>query len=181
MTTTPEITPTTAEVTSTPAAEASASRVPTSEQDATKFTFFADVADIVLAILKPISVPLLRIAIGVVYIWFGILKLIGLSPIDGLVASMVPFLPADVAVVGLGAVEVVLGGLLIAGIAVPWIAAAQVLHLLSTFAVFVFQPAVVHTGNPFAVTLEGEFIAKNLVLIAALFVVASHTKQRSPS
>ena len=188
MTTTPDITPTTDQgvaPTSTPGIAATSTpgiasnRASTTEQDPTKFTFFADVADIVLAILKPISVPLLRIAIGVVYIWFGILKLIGLSPIDGLVASMVPFLPADVAVIGLGAVEVVLGGLLIAGIAVPWIAAAQVLHLLSTFAVFVFQPAVVHTGNPFAVTLEGEFIAKNLVLIAALFVVASHTKQRS--
>lgn len=152
---------------------------PEPEPRTTPITFLADVADVVVAFLKPISVPLLRIAIGVVYVWFGILKIIGVSPISDLVAAMLPFLPADAAVIGLGCVEVVLGGLLIIGIAVPWIAAAQVLHLLGTFAVFVFQPAIVHDGNPFVVTLEGEFIAKNLVLVAALFVVASHTRRRS--
>lgn len=149
------------------------------EQRHNLFTFLADVADLVLAVLKPISVPLLRISLGVVYVWFGILKMIGASPIADMVASMLPFLPKDVAVIGLGAVEVVLGGLLIIGVAVPWIAAAQVLHLLGTFAVFVFQPAIVHDGNPFLVTLEGEFILKNLVLVAALLVVASHTRKRS--
>ncbi len=189
MTTTPEITTTPASGiapagTSSDAARISLPGTPASagitpEPRVTPFSLLADVADIVLAVLKPISVPLLRISLGVVYVWFGVLKILGVSPIDGLVASMLPFLPADVAVIGLGSVEVILGGLLIMGLAVPWIAAAQVLHLLGTFAVFVFQPAIVHTGNPFAVTLEGEFIAKNLVLIAALFVVASHTRKRS--
>jgi uncharacterized membrane protein YphA (DoxX/SURF4 family) len=152
---------------------------PADEERHTPLTFLADVADVVIAFLRPIAVPLLRIALGVVYVWFGILKILGVSPIADLVASMVPFLPKDVAVIGLGCVEVLLGGLLIIGVAVPWIAAAQVVHLLSTFAVFVFQPATVHDGNPFVVTLEGEFIAKNLVLVAALFVVASHTRRRS--
>jgi putative oxidoreductase len=144
----------------------------------TPFSWLADVADLVITILKPIAVPMLRIALGVVYVWFGILKIIGASPIADLVASMMPFLPAETAVIGLGIVEVALGLALIAGLFVPWIAAAQVLHLLGTFAVFVFQPAVVHTGNPFLVTMEGEFIGKNLVLVAGLIVVACHTGQR---
>lgn len=152
---------------------------PEPEPRVTPITVLADLADVVLAFLKPISVPLLRIAIGVVYVWFGILKIVGVSPIADLVAAMVPFLPADVAVIGLGCVEVLLGGLLIVGIAVPWIAAAQVIHLLGTFAVFVFQPAMVHDGNPLVVTLEGEFIVKNLVLVTALFVVASYSRRRS--
>jgi putative oxidoreductase len=141
-----------------------------------RVAWIADPVDLTIAILKPISIPLLRIALGVVYVWFGILKIIGASPIADLVAAMMPFLPPQVAVIGLGAVEVVLGLALIAGLLVPWIAAIQVAHLLGTFAVFLFQPAIVHTGNPFLVTLEGEFIAKNLVLVAGLLVVAGHSR-----
>lgn len=142
----------------------------------TPLSWIADLVDLTIAVLKPISIPLLRIALGVVYVWFGILKIIGASPIADLVAAMLPFLPAQVAVVGLGVAEVVLGLSLIAGLLVPWVAAIQVAHLIGTFAVFVFQPAVVHTGNPFLVTLEGEFVAKNLVLVAGLLVVAGHSR-----
>ena len=135
-------------------------------------------ADLVVAFLRPLAIPALRIALGVVYVWFGILKIAGASPVDQLVASMFPFLPANVAVAGMGWVEVALGAGLLAGFGVRWIAAAQVLHLLGTFAVFVFHPAVAFDGSPFFVTFEGEFIAKNLVLIAALLVVASHPRKR---
>jgi putative oxidoreductase len=121
---------------------------------------------------------MLRIALGVVYLWFGILKIAGVSPIGDLVAAMLPFLPHDAAVVGMGWAEVILGAALIIGFGVPWIAAAMILHLLGTFGVFLFHPAIVHNGNPFVVTLEGEFILKNLVLIAALIVVATHPKPR---
>jgi uncharacterized membrane protein YphA (DoxX/SURF4 family) len=135
-------------------------------------------ADLVVAFLRPIAIPALRIALGVVYVWFGVLKIVGASPVDQLVASMLPFLPANVAVAGMGWVEVALGAGLLAGFGVRWIAAAQVLHLLGTFAVFVFHPQVAFDGSPFFVTFEGEFIAKNLVLVAALLVVASHPRKR---
>lgn len=140
------------------------------------FAWVADLVDLTIAIIKPISIPLLRVALGVVYVWFGILKLIGASPVADLVASMVPFVPSSVAVVGMGIAEVALGIALAVGVLVPWIAAIQILHLLGTFAVFVFYPALVHSGNPFLVTMEGEFIAKNLVLIAGLLVVAGYSK-----
>lgn len=144
----------------------------------TPFTVLADLADVVIAFFKPIAVPMLRIALGVVYIWFGILKIAGVSPIGDLVAAMLPFLPHDVAVVGMGWAEVVLGAALIVGFGVPWIALAMILHLTGTFGVFLFQPSFVHNGNPFVVTLEGEFILKNLILIAALIVVATHSRQK---
>lgn len=123
--------------------------------------------------------PLLRIAIGVIYLWFGVLKIAGLSPVADMVASMIPFLPADLAVVSLGIVEVALGAALIAGFLVPWIAAVQVAHLLGTFGVFLFRPELAFVdGNPLLVTFEGEFVAKNLVLITGLLVVATHSRRR---
>jgi putative oxidoreductase len=127
----------------------------------------------VLALLRIIAVPALRVGLAVVYLWFGALKVLGLSPVADLVASMAPFLPAQLVVVGMGAAEIVMGAALLLGVLIPWIAAAQVVHLLATFAVFVVHPDVAFTGNPLVVTFEGEFIAKNLVLIAGLLVVAA--------
>ncbi|BDZ46966.1 DoxX family protein [Naasia aerilata] len=133
----------------------------------------------VLEILRVVSVPALRVALGVVFVWFGVLKVIGKSPIADLVASMLPFLPEDTVVVGLGAFEVVAGLALLAGVLVPWVCAAMVVHLMTTFLVAVVHPAAVFTdGNPFLATMNGEFIAKNLVLIAGALVVAAFSTPR---
>lgn len=133
----------------------------------------------VLAALRVIALPALRVALGLVYLVFGALKVVGLTPVGELVSSMVPFVPAQVAVVGMGVVEVAVGAALIAGVLVPWIAAGAVAHLLGTFLVFVVHPEVAFVGgNPLALTLEGEFIAKNVVLIAGLLVVAAFTAPR---
>ncbi|BDI22787.1 DoxX family membrane protein [Herbiconiux sp. L3-i23] len=130
-----------------------------------------------LRLLRRFAAPALRIALGVVYLWFGALKIIGESPIADLVASMVPFLPADAVVVSLGVVEVIFGALLLIGRLVPWVCAAIVGHLLTTFLVAVVFPAVVFVdGNPLLVTMEGEFIAKNLVLIGAAMAVAAFSR-----
>lgn len=141
----------------------------------TPFSLLGDIADVGIAVFRPFAIPMLRIALAVVYVWFGALKILGLSPVADLVASMVPFVPAESAVMGIGVAEVLLGLALAVGVFVPWIAAAQVAHLFGTFLVFVVHPEVAFDGNPFAVTLEGEFIAKNLVLVTALIVVATHT------
>ncbi len=133
----------------------------------------------VLRVLRVAAVPVLRVALGIVFVWFGALKVIGESPIAGLVASMLPFLPADTVVIGLGVFEVVAGLALIAGFLVTWVSAAIVAHLATTFLVAVVHPGVVFTGgNPLLVTMEGEFIAKNLVLIAGAMVVAAFSGRR---
>lgn len=135
----------------------------------------------VLDVLSRLAIPLLRLALAFVYVAFGALKLFGLSPVAELVATMVPFLPADQAVIAMGAFEVVVGLLLAAGVFVPWIAAAQVVHLAGTFLVFLVLPGLTFVdGNPLALTVLGEFVAKNIVLIAGLLVVAAFSGKRAP-
>ena len=118
------------------------------------FSLLGDLADVLIAVFKPFAIPMLRIALAIVYVWFGALKILGLSPVADLVASMVPFVPAETAVMGMGVAEVALGLALAVGLFVPWIAAIQVAHLFGTFLVFVVHPDVAFDGNPFAVTLE---------------------------
>jgi len=127
------------------------------------------------------SVPLLRVALGVVFVWFGALKVAGVTPVADLVAGTVPFLDAGVVVPVLGVFEVVLGLVLMSGRLIVWASAAMVAHLAGTFLVYVTQPGVAfQNGNPLLMTTEGEFVAKNIVLIAAGLVVAAWSRRSTP-
>lgn len=135
----------------------------------------------VLDVLARFAIPLLRFALAFVYVAFGALKVAGLSPVADLVAGTIPFLPAEQAVIAMGVFEIVVGLLLGIGVLVPWIAAAQVVHLAGTFLVFLMLPGMTFVdGNPLALTVIGEFVAKNVVLIAGLLVVAAFSGRRAP-
>lgn len=49
-------------------------------------------------------------------------------------------------------------------------------HLVGTFTAVWFKPSLffVQGGFPFSLTVDGEFVIKNLVLIAAALVIAGH-------
>ena len=127
----------------------------------------------ILLALRRFSLPALRIALGIVFIWFGALKLIGATPIADLVTAVMPFLPEDLAVVGLGVFEALVGLGMIVGRFLPWLCALMVGHLTGTFLIFFVRPDLAYDGNPLFLTMEGEFAAKNMVLIAASLVVAA--------
>ncbi|QFZ19443.1 DoxX family protein [Saccharothrix syringae] len=116
----------------------------------------------------------LRIALGVVFVWFGALKITGATPVWRLVADTVPFLPERWFVPAVGVFEVLAGLALIAGVGARVVAGLVALHLLGTFLVLVVQPGVAFQGgNPLLLTVPGEFVVKNLVLVTAAVVVAS--------
>ena len=125
-------------------------------------------------LLSRASLPLLRISLGVVFLWFGALKLTNSTPIADLIANTVRFLPASWFVPALGGFEVVLGIALFVGRRMGVVAALMVAHLGGTFMVLVIQPEVVfQRDNPLLLTMTGEFVVKNVVLIAAGIVLAS--------
>jgi len=126
------------------------------------------------------SVPLLRLAIGVVFIWFGALKLSGETPVAELVAKTVPFLPKQYFVPALGVFEVLLGIALLVGRRLDLVALLLVAHLSGTFLVLVVTPGTAFSHhNPLMLTMVGEFVVKNVVLIAAALVVATKSLRRA--
>jgi putative oxidoreductase len=124
----------------------------------------------------------LRYALAVVFIWFGALKVIGRSPVYELVADTVPFLPGDLVVPAFGVLEVVIGIGLLLGIGLRVVLLFLVLQMLGTFLVWVTQPGEsFQDGNPLLLTTAGEFVLKNLVLIAAAMVVGGKLREgRAP-
>ena len=57
--------------------------------------FLANFDDRLRIFLQRWSVPLLRVSLGLVFIWFGILKTLGVSPVVGLIHQTFGFLPID--------------------------------------------------------------------------------------
>ena len=127
------------------------------------------------------SVPIVRTAIGVVFIWFGALKVIGISPAGELVARTVYFFPPEVFVPILGVWEVLIGLLFLYRPLIRLAILLLFLQLPGTFLPIVLLPDVVFTTFPYGLTVEGQYIVKNLVIIgAALVIGGSLSENESP-
>ena len=118
----------------------------------------------------------LRMSLGVVFIWFGLLKVYGLSPANQLIARTVYWFPPDVFIPILGWWEFAIGvGLLIK----PLIRVAIFLLFLQmpgTMLPLFLLPDVCFTQIPFGLTMEGQYIIKNLVLISAAIVIGGSVR-----
>lgn len=123
------------------------------------------------------TVPLARLALFVVFFWFGALKVLGLSPASGLVQRLfeetVPFVSFPTFLVAFGLFECLIGVLFLVRGAERVVIPLLFLHMATTVGPLVFLAE--ETWSGFLVpTLEGQYIIKNLALIAAGVAVAAH-------
>lgn len=127
------------------------------------------------------GVPSLRWSLGIVFIWFGVLKPLGLSPAQDLVEATVYWVDPALFVPFLGWWEVAIGvGLIVR----PLNRAAILLLFLQmpgTALPLILLPDVCFTNPPFALTMEGQYIIKNLVLISAALVVGGTVRDPEKS
>lgn len=124
--------------------------------------------------LRRISLPLLRCAFGIVFIWFGALKVVGASPVGDFLAGTLPWFDRAWLIPAVGLFEVAIGIAMIAGRFLFLVCVALVAHLVGTFLALIMQSAVsFQNGNPLLLDTDGEFVVKNLVLIAAALVLAA--------
>jgi uncharacterized membrane protein YphA (DoxX/SURF4 family) len=121
----------------------------------------------------------LRFALGVVFFWFGVLKLFpGASPAEDLAARTVGALtlglvPPGVALPVLAVWEMAIGVGLFIG---RWMRATLLLlfvQMLGTITPLVLFPAETFTTFPLVPTLEGQYIIKNVVIVAAAIVLGA--------
>lgn len=138
----------------------------------------------VKASLQRWSIPALRIALGTVFVVFGALKLFpGVSPVEALVSSTwekltFGLVSGQIALIATAAIEAAAGALLIAGGAFARIG----LIVLAAAFVGILSPVVLlpaEVFGPLGPTLTGQYIFKNVVLIAAALVVASRVLRGS--
>jgi len=125
------------------------------------------------------GVLLLRIALGIVFFWFGALKLVpGLSPAEDLAGRTIEALtfgvvPASVALPILALWEVGIGVGLLVG---RWMRVTLLLlfvQMAGTITPLFLFPAETWVHFPLVPTLEGQYIIKNIVLVAAAIVIGA--------
>lgn len=119
------------------------------------------------------GVPTVRVALGVVFVWFGALKVFDVSPAADLVAATVYLVPAAYFVPVLGVWEVLIGLCLLYRPLIRLGILLLFLQLPGTFLPLVLLPDVTFRSVPVVLTVEGQYVVKNLVLIGAALVVGS--------
>ena len=122
---------------------------------------------------------LLRISVGIVFFWFGILKYFpGLSPADDLATRTISTLTfgiisGQVALYILATLEVVIGIGLISGIFLREILLLLFFQMLGTITPLFLFTSEAFTRIPFAPTLEGQYIIKNIIIVSAGLVIGA--------
>ncbi len=129
--------------------------------------------------LRRWSIPTLRVSLAIVFIWFGALKVFDVTPVTDLVARTVYWFDPDWVVPVLGAFEILVGVGLLFRIALRAVLALFAAQMVGTFLVLVLLPEIsFQDGNPLLLTVEGEFVVKNLVLLSAGMVVGATVSTR---
>ena len=129
--------------------------------------------------LRAHSIMLLRMSVGLVILAFGVLKFFpDVSPAEELTikttdALSFDLVPGHIAIVIVASLETIVGLLLISGRFLR-----PAVYLLAGQLIGVLAPLVLFTGRLFdgphgAPTLEGQYVLKDIIIVAAGFVVAS--------
>ena len=120
----------------------------------------------------------LRVSLAIVFFWFGALKVFGFNPVNHIVAATFPIFGSETGSVILGAVEAIIGiGLLIN--IVPIVThLALIFHLSGTMITFFVAPSLMFMPYFPILSIEGEFVVKNIVLAMAGIVVLIHERRK---
>jgi putative oxidoreductase len=127
------------------------------------------------------SIDLLRITVGLVFLGFGVLKFFpGLSPAEPLAARTLDILtlglmPERMGLFLVASLETLIGLLLLAGRGVRVALGLLVVELIGILSPIVLLPGEMFRGSIVAPTLAGQYVLKDIVLVAAALVIAART------
>ena len=133
----------------------------------------------ITGVLARIGVPAVRIALGIVFLWFGVLKFFpDLSPAETLAARTIERLslgvvPPQVSLPVLATWESLIGLGLILGVGLRGVLFLLAVQMIGTFTPLLLFPGETFRVFPLVPTLEGQYIIKNLVLVGAAMVVGA--------
>ncbi len=125
------------------------------------------------------SMPFARFALFVVFFWFGVLKLVGTSPANPMVADLLhatlPFMDWGTFIILFALYEMAIGIAFIIPRLERVAIALLIPHMIMTMLPLFFLPDM--TWQSFLTpTLEGQYIVKNLVIIALAMGIAAHLR-----
>lgn len=133
------------------------------------------------------GIPLLRISLGIVFIWFGVLKFFpGVSPAQMLAAETIEILTFDlvkpsISVYMLATLETIIGIGLITRLYLRVTLFLLFGQMLGTVTPLFLFPDQTFTIFPVVPTLEGQYIIKNIILVSAGIVIGATVRKKQES
>jgi uncharacterized membrane protein YphA (DoxX/SURF4 family) len=136
---------------------------------------FAKLDERSIRIMSSYSSIAIRLSFGIIFVWFGILKPLHLSPAEGLLKATVVWLPfgsPDYWLIAIGWWEVAIGICFLFQKTTRIAIILLLAQMLGTFMPLVFLPEITfQSNNVLLPTLEGQYIIKNLMIISAALVL----------
>ncbi|SIS81074.1 DoxX protein [Zobellia uliginosa] len=129
------------------------------------------------------KISFLQISIAIVYLWFGVLKFFNdVSPAEELAKETITSLtfgliPPNVSIVLLALLEVGIGTFLLFDLFRKQTVIVTLLHMVCTFSTLLLLNEASFTFSPFAPTLLGQYVIKNLIIVAALVSIYQGAKK----
>ena len=121
---------------------------------------------------------LIRTPLFVIFFWFGLLKVIELSPAQGLIIDTVywmPFLSPEDWVIVIGYWEMLIGLFFLAKKTTFYAMLLLFLQMSGTFMPLVLLPSVTFQDSNYLLpTLEGQYIIKNIIIITSAIVIGRY-------
>ncbi len=136
------------------------------------YIYYLKVDEIITYWMAKYGITVLRIGMGIVFFWFGALKLQpGLSPADELVRNTVYFVNPDYFVPVLAVWEMLIGLGLLFGVCMRFTLLLLFMQMPGTALPLIIMPDAVWTHFPYGLTMEGQYIIKNMALIGGALVL----------
>lgn len=131
----------------------------------------------IIHFFRKVSDPMARLALFVVFFWFGLLKVLGTSAATPLVQDLfehtVPFMSFSLFLILFGAFEMLIGAMFLIKGYEREVIPLLLVHMVTTFLPLFFLIDTTWV-KWFVPTMEGQYIIKNLVIIATAIAVAAH-------
>ena len=136
----------------------------------------------IAAFMRSWGILMLRVSLALIFIWFGILKPLGLSPAAGLVMATVAWMPFFSPLTWLAIIgwwEVAIGLTFLTRPTLRVAIALLALQMVGTLMPLFMLPEVTFQAGhiPYAPTMEGQYIIKNLLIISAALVVGGTVRR----
>ena len=121
------------------------------------------------------TITILKFSLALIFFWFGLLKIINHSPVIELLQNSYPIFAKQpyLGVLGFGEVIIAVG--LIINKLYRFSAVLMIFHLVGTLSIAFISPGIIFRPFPI-LTMEGEFILKNIVLISSGLVLVNSQK-----
>lgn len=136
-----------------------------------------EIHNLIIEKMGKIGIPLMRVSIGIIFFWFGALKFFdGLSPAQTLAIETIDLMTfgiftEKVIIYGLATWEVLIGIGMLFNLYIKQTIILLILQMAGTFMPVFLFPGEVFNIFPYSLTLEGQYIIKNLVVISGAIII----------